>query len=706
MSEQNPYLQAFLGEAEDLIVQIEERCLVLQDDPSDLDTVNAVFRSVHTLKGSGAMFGLEDVAAFAHHVEALLDAMRNGIVIPDSKNIRLIFQSKDQIDLMLKNHRGASHTVHTEYLIEQLEELIPKKASVNQAIVATEQSEVALATTQKSLYKIRFIPEPEMFKSGTDPASILEELRDLGEIEISHIFKNGPLNSQAEAAFDFSTFDPESCYLGWELLLKTSSSQNDIQDVFIFVEHNSEIKIDEIPFGLDASEEPKIGEILVQEGLVSKDQLNDALDNRQKIGDYLTQKGIVKNQDVDAALGVQKAMKKLKDPAVLDETIKVSSLKLNQLINLVGELVIARAGLTDVALKINNAELTQKSEVIETLISDLREGMLNIRMVPIGTAFGRFKRLVSDLSHDLGKKINLELCGEETELDKTVVDKLAEPLVHMIRNSADHGLESEAERLANNKPAEGTIRLIAQHKGGTVDIHIEDDGRGLNKEAIVNRAIQKGLISEDHNLSDEDIYLLIFAAGFSTAEVVTSVSGRGVGMDVVKKEIEALKGKIRIHSTPGKGARFTLTLPLSMSIIDGLMVQVDSQRYVLPINTVQECEELYRLEYSENHGRKMLFHRNQMISFIRLKNLFSGQPNHSTDIQNAKEELVVLQTNQGVIGVVVDKVLGDHQTVVKSLGKFYESHHFVSGSTILGDGTVALILDPEGLYSEIQRGEA
>jgi two-component system chemotaxis sensor kinase CheA len=377
---------------------------------------------------------------------------------------------------------------------------------------------------------------------------------------------------------------------------------------------------------------------------------------------------------------------------VKEASIRVPSERLDQLVNLVGELVMNQSRLAQVAATANLPNLTGSVEDLERLVAELRDNVLGIRMMPIGATFNRFKRLVHDLSIELQKEIDLVTEGEETELDKTVLDQLGDPLVHLIRNSIGHGIEPPDARVAAGKSRRGTIRLSAAHTGSNVVITITDDGRGLDPEAIRAKAVEKGLIPAGAKISEAEMYELIFRPGFSTAKQLTSVSGRGVGMDVVKRQFDALHGQVVMSSTVGQGTRLTLTLPLTLAIIDGLLVEIGNEQFIVPMSVVTENVELLRAERSRHNRRNTVVVRGELIPYVRLRELFgdaSGEP----DI----EKIVIGRHENQHVGLVVDRVLGNHQTVIQSLGKFYRGIEFVSGATIMGDGRVALILDVAGL---------
>lgn len=734
MGEFDNYIETFRQEADELLADIEQCVLTLEENPDDMDTVNRLFRAMHTIKGSGSMFGFTDVASFTHHVETVLDKVRDGKVPVSKELIDLVLASRDQILSLLNAVDGGSGAdlAAGEQIVQGLNALIPgnqpatgagaseseptecnsdgeavmhicsllmrqlvcpayaeerARATEARKIEATrvKLSKDASTNSGVSTYRISFTPKPELFRCGTDPALLLEELHELGDCDI--IANTSKLPSLQD-------MNPEDCYLGWEVVLNTTQDKNAINDVFIFVEDIADISIEQISDSLSVELDgplPKLGEILVDRGLVDPDQLQAVLESKPRIGETLANSGLVSKEQVEAALMEQKALER-QQSAAKTETVRVPADKLDQLINLVGELVITQAQLAQVATSLESLELATPVEEIERLTADLRDVALNIRMMPIGTTFGRFKRLVRDMSVELGKEIELITEGAETELDKTVIDRLGDPLVHLIRNSIDHGIEQPDVRAENGKSSRGTIKLVAAHRGAHVVITIEDDGKGLDTEVIRRKGIDKGLISADADLTDQEIFGLIFEPGFSTAEKVTNVSGRGVGMDVVRREIDALRGSIQVRSNKGQGTVIDLSLPLTLAIIEGLLVEVGEEKFVIPLSLVEECLELTEDRYALSSDRHVIQVRGEAVPFVRLRESF--KISSSTP---SLEETVVVSANDNRLGLVVDRVIGHHQTVIKSLGSSYKNVEAISGATILGDGTVALILDIVGL---------
>jgi len=683
MSEFDSYVSTFRIEAEELLSEVEECVLIIEDNPNDMDTLNRLFRAMHTIKGSGSMFGFTAVASFTHHVETVLDKVRDGSIPVSRTLIDLILASRDQISRLMNSSEENSELDRQEcqQIIDGLRELLDTDCSDHQEIDSSPSERKNVVST----YRIRFAPSSDIFASGNDPALLLDEIRELGECEVVAQTDNIP---------SLNDLNPEECFISWEIVLTTEKDENAIKDVFIFVEDSCKIEIQKIGDRSSISAEstlPRIGEILVDRGDATQQDVVEALSLQPKVGQLLVDTGVVSHDKVTAALLEQKALER-QQVSAKNDTIRVPSDKLDKLVNLVGELVIVHAQLAQVASLTGAVELDTPVEEVGRLTADLRDIVLNIRMMPIGATFSRFRRLVRDMSMELGKQIDLVAEGAETEMDKTVIDRLGDPLVHIIRNCVDHGIELPDERVAAGKPRNGIIRLEATHTGASIVITIEDDGKGLDTDLIRRLAVEKGLIAEDAELSEQQVLYLIFVPGFSTAARVTNVSGRGVGMDVVKREIDALRGSVSVSSSRGKGTKIQLTLPLTLAIIEGLMVDVGAERYVVPLSEVEECLELTDDRYALSKGRNVIQVRGEPIPIVRLREVFGSQ----SEIPSL-EETVVVRTAEGRFGIVVDRVIGHHQTVIKSLVNTYKDVASISGATILGDGTVALILDTAGL---------
>ena len=693
----DPQANAFTEEAFELLTELESSLLELEKSPDDADLIARIFRAMHTIKGSGAMFGFDEVASFTHDIETVYDLLRNNKIVAGKDLIDLTLAACDQIRKMVEGREDIDRETVNE-MTAAFKEFLPSAEGAapgkSKEAPQTVEAEIKPEENRPMVYRITFSPNADIFLSGTKPSLLLQELRGLGPCTIvAHTDKIPQL----------SEMNPESCYTYWDIVLTTDRGINAIRDVFIFVEDESLLKIDVIDEGVEKepADYKKLGEILVEKGDADKAAVDHALENHKKIGELLVESGVVGPDKIQAALVEQQHIRETREKRQQAEaavTIRVPAQRLDVLVNLVGEMVTVQSRLSQMANQINDTDLLLVAEEVERLVTELRDNTMSIRMLPIGNTFSKFKRLVRDLSTELGKEINLITEGEETELDKTVIEKLNDPLVHLIRNSIDHGIEAPDIREQAGKPREGTVKLTAEHSGANVLIHIADDGAGIDPEAIRLKAIERGMITAEDNLNEKELFSLIFAPGFSMAKKVTNVSGRGVGMDVVKRGIDALNGTLDIRSKMGEGATITLKLPLTLAIIDGLLVRIADAFFVLPLAAIEECVELTRQDIRKMHGRHMTHIRGEVVPYISLREVFKI-PGELPAI----EQIIINRIGDDRIGLVVDQVIGEHQTVIKSMGKFYRHVREISGATILGDGTVALIVDISQLVSQVIR---
>ena len=653
----------FRQEAQELLEQLELTLLDLEHAPDNSDLIDSAFRALHTVKGSGAMFGFDAVAAFTHHVETAFDLVRKGKVAPSRELIAVALAAKDRMRLLIEQP-DTTDSEAGDAILRDLKAIVDGPS----AAVATEPT--------AATWRIRFRLGKDAMAMGSNPLLLLDELRTLGAATIV---------AQPGAVPPLEDLVPTECHLAWDVILTTDRPTSAIEDVFMFVIDDMELSIERIDTEKDTL---RIGEILVDRGDVDQDAVDRAVSSQAPLGALLVKSGDLSQDKLASALAEQKHVRTEARAAKSADSIRVPAERLDELMDRVGELVIAQSRLTQVAASSADPQVKAIAEEIERLAHELRDTTMGVRTVPIGSLFGRFRRLVHDLAHELGKQIELVTIGEETELDKTVIERLNDPLIHLIRNAIDHGLETPDGRKEAGKPEAGRITLSARHVGAQVLISITDDGRGLDRVRIQARAEEQGLIPAGAKLSDGDLFQLIFQPGFSTAKEVTSLSGRGVGMDVVKRTIDGLRGKIDIASTPGKGADLTLRLPLTLAIIDGLLVRVGKGRYVLPLSAVEECVELSAEEDARSHGRSFLNLRGDLVPFLRLRELFNASAP-----ADRYQKVVIVSSGDLRVGLVVDQVIGNHQTVIKSLSKLHSDVETFSGATILGDGTVALILD-------------
>ncbi len=663
--------EVFLEESRDMLQQMESCLQRLEADPANADALNALFRAAHTIKGSAGLFGHERVVSFTHVVESVLDAMRGGRLSFDAAASALLVECRDHIEGLLHENGGVS-TERESVLRARLEALLRGGTR------AGDEWHISLRFQRDAL------------RNGFEPASVIGYLETLGEVRHLVVL--------TDAMPGFAEMDPEACYLGFELRLKSPAERGQIESAFKFVRDDCSVRIlppdsrtaDYIALIEQLPEErTRLGEILVACGALTKGELEAALatQGRALLGEALVGEGLVKAPVVDAALDKQtRARERRSDDG---RFIRVAADRLDRLIDLVGELVIAGAGVNALARE-GRGELQEAAAGVSALVEEIRNGALQLRMVQIGETFARFRRVARELGRELGKEIDLVIEGGETELDKSVVERIADPLMHLVRNAVDHGIESPGARRAAGKPARGTLRLAARHDSGAIVIEVSDDGRGIDPERILAKAHAAGLVAAGATLTEAEILDLIFAPGFSTAETVTNVSGRGVGMDAVRKSIEALRGSVAVASRRGAGATMSIRLPLTLAIIDGFMVAVGGATFVVPLDQMIECVELPPAARGGAHRHFDL--RGEVLPYIRLRELF--------EIEGAppkRESVVVVRCGARKAGLVVDSLVGEQQTVIKPLCSLFRQLRGIAGSTVLGTGEVALILDVAAL---------
>jgi two-component system chemotaxis sensor kinase CheA len=687
--------QTFIIECHELLAAMEEALLSVEGDGDNTEAVGAIFRAVHTIKGSAGLFGLDDIVRFAHTVESVMDRVRGGKLPLGGELVSLFLECHDHLLRMvaciLENAAGAGDLEAESARL--LAALVPFLESAPVATLAQEvRPELAVKESGGLDFwhiSVRF--SPQVLQNGMDPLSFVRYLRTLGRmVHLTSLLERLPAGSE---------FDPELCYLGLEMDLDTQADRRTLEGVFEFIQDDSRIRLIPPHAAVEAyleliqglpEEERFLGEILVAGGCITPRDLEQALrtqegeeDNR-KIGTILVQDQAVPPPVVAAALEKQKKFQERQAGEM--KVVKVAADKLDKLVNLVGELVIAGASAQAMAAHAKDSRLLEATATFNKLVEEIRDNALSLRMVQIGETFNRFRRIVRDVSRELGKEIELEVQGGETELDKSIVEKIGDPLMHIVRNSIDHGIESQDVRRARGKPDIGSLSLNAYHESGSIVIEVADDGGGLNRQKILAKAVERGLVPAGASLSDSEITNLIFEPGFSTAAAVSNLSGRGVGMDVVRRNIDELRGTVDVDSEEGFGTTLRIRLPLTLAIIDGFRVQVDATCYVLPLDTVIECLDLGPfLESEENHLVNL---RGEVLPFLRLREIF-----HLPGERPAKERVVVVQYGETRAGIVVDRLLGEFQTVIKPLGELFRNLKGVGGSTILGSGEVALILD-------------
>ncbi|MDD2743977.1 MAG: chemotaxis protein CheA [Rhodocyclaceae bacterium] len=710
----------FIQEGREQLQAMEDGLLELEQNPDNHDNINTIFRAAHTVKGASGVIECHFIENFMHKVENVLDRLRNNEIKVSSDLTGLLLRCCDQLSRLMDVLQAAQPEPDADtkaagdaLLVELTGYMAPSAAPGGKLV----ESEVEVHTSGGGVMitdawhiSVRF--GPNVLRGGMDPLSFIRYLATLGEIL--------GLETIPDAMPPAADMDPESCYLGFEIRLQTRSSKADIERVFNFCADDCELRIlppdsklaeylkliKELP-----EDDMRLGEMLVRCGALTQAELDEGLVSQQaapaveaeegqdappppQIGEILIDNKVVHKAVVDAAVNKQTQVSEKK--AVEARLIRVQADKLDQLIDLVGELVIAGASANLLATRSGQGELIEATSVLTRLVENIRDSALQLRMVQIGETFNRFNRVVRDVSKEIGKEIDLVITGAETELDKTVVEKIGDPLMHLVRNCMDHGIEPGAVREAKGKDRRGRVELNAYHDSGSIVIEVCDDGGGLPRDKIYNKAVDKGLIQPGQTLSDQEIINLIWEPGFSTADQITNLSGRGVGMDVVRRNIQSLRGNCDVSSIEGEGTTFTIRLPLTLAIIDGFLVGVGKASYVIPLDMVIECIE----QRSEAAERDFLNLRGEVLPFVRLREMFEIEGELPE-----RENIVVVQYAGQKAGIVVDQLMGEFQTVIKPLSSIFRHLRGIGGSTILGTGEVALILDVQALVQRNARSE-
>jgi two-component system chemotaxis sensor kinase CheA len=642
------FRDTFFQESAEHLAEMENGLLRLEREPGDAELLNAIFRAAHSIKGASGTFGFEDVAHFTHGLESLLDRLRGGEIQVTHGLVDLLLRSEDMLRDLLT--RAAAGTAAPEEMAALVTELHQASGTAGKSVpVPAANHPAEPAESKGTAYRVSFRPSTDLFQQGMDPLLILRDVAALGEsVTTIDVGQLPPL----------SGLDPEQCYLAWTIRLVTSKTVEEIRDVFAFVEDNAEIRIEpEVPDSRPAAV------------------------------------AVTETKAAAAPAGTA--------------SLRVSTSKVDKLIDLVGELVIAQSMAKAIVEGFTPSRLNQLREAMaetERYTRELQERVMSVRMLPISQVFSRFPRLVRDVAAQLGKQVRIEMAGEETELDKGVVERMSDPLTHLVRNAIDHGIESPEERRRLGKPEEGLLRLEAYHQGGNVVVSVSDDGRGLDAERIRHKAVERGLIAESAVLTAEQAHNLIFEPGFSTAETVSDVSGRGVGMDVVKRSVQALNGSVAVRTQASGGTAVTIRLPLTLAILDGLLLKVGAETYVLPLVSIVESIRPLPEHVRGVAGRgEVVAVRGEALPLMRLHRLFAIP----TEITDPCRGLTVIMESGGQrAALLVDELLGQQQVVVKSLEAHYRKVQGVLGATILGDGRPALILDAAGLAQAAHNEEA
>ena len=703
----NEMLPAFIDEAQAQSDSLEQLLLQLEAAPDDRELLDALFRCAHTIKGSAGVFGLERVVSFTHHVETLLQRVREGHVALTPALSTLLLQSNDVIRELV--HRARDVQDEAPDVLQQREQLVLrlKQATAGGAEGLLEAASAEAASEVDAglrRWQVAVHFGLDTFRHGIDPFTLLNYVRGLGSMP--------SVRCETQAVPLLEAFDPESCYLAFEFSLDTAATRDEIEQAFKFAREDCDLRITEPGVSQQAliarieamPDNQRLGDILVSAGAISRAQLKQGLHNQHQaaaagdtplLGEMLQSTAAVSPTVVAAALQKQQRQRTGAASGAGDDSgfIRVHADRLDEVINLLGELVIAGAGASMLARQTRQRSLVEANQQVTRLVEGIRNSTLKLRMVPIGETFARFRRVVRDTAAELGKEVVLEIVGGETELDKAMVDRIADPLMHLVRNALDHGLETAEQRRAAGKPDQGTLTLHASHDAGSIVIRILDDGRGIQRDKVLQRAWERGLLEPGVVPADEAILDLIFAPGFSTAEQVTNLSGRGVGMDVVRSNVQAMRGSVTLHSEPGQGACIEIRLPLTLAIIDGFLVGVGSSKFIFPLDAVVEViANRATVTTVDARGRCCVELRGQVLPVVNLRTLYALD-----SLQPERSSVVVVRSGTRRYGVLVDALLGQHQTVIKPLGLMLRSLRGVSGSSILGTGEVALIFDVDGL---------
>lgn len=660
----------FVEESLDNINDLEEALFLLEKDMTNSEIIERIFRAMHSLKGGGAMFGFNHLSEFTHHLETVFDLVRNDKLKIDHDIISLTFEAIDQIKHLLQigDLSDESDIAHQNAFIKRIEAVSKSGGTDSGQGEGSTESVQEEADDGSKTFLISIKPNSDILRNGTNPFYLLDDLHAMGTARVLAFKDEVP---------DLDQFQPVSNYCKWQVILNTSESVNEIKDVFIFVEDECEIDIQQLNVG----------------NISGSDTLEKAIS--QALND---QKPLTKAQIesvVDGSLPEDKEKKETKRKVQLKEhkisSIRVNSTKIDELVNLVSELVTIQAQLNLYAEKDGRNDIVALAENIQKLSRQLRDNAFEISLIPLQSELMRFQRLVRDLSKELNKEIDFVIEGGDIELDKNIIEHLTDPLLHIIRNSVDHGIEMPEERIKNGKSPKGTIIFKAFYSGASVIVQVIDDGKGIDPEFIRSKAIAKGLIADNVELSRKEIFDLVFLSGFSTKDVVSDVSGRGVGMDVVKKKIGEIRGEVSLDSEVGKGTTLTLELPLTLSIIDGLLVNVTNNQYVIPIANIEKIHAVENVNFGTSFNHVVTIEDDQ-YPYIDLRETFGAEAVHK-----GSEQLILVKFESRKVGLLVDQVIGEYQTVVKPLGRFLKKQENISGASIMGDGTISLVIDTNRL---------
>jgi two-component system chemotaxis sensor kinase CheA len=681
------FTQKFIEEALDFVSQIETAILTLETDPNNAALIDEIFRHMHSLKGSGGMFGFDNISAFTHDMESLFDAVRKRKISLNDDIIDLTYQSIDVLKQMLHDNNSEDLLTHSQNIQHNIHNIL---SNINEESEVVEKIENHIAintsttpsSSNRKTFHIFFQPNKNIFDIGSNPLYLLDELHQLGNVKVI---------AHYDAIPPTEIIDTSKCYIYWDIFLSTEEDNDVIKDVFLFVEDDSTLNIE----------------------LISPNNLLDSNSFHQLLDKNIFKEGAIDNKLLmelyssdEPEPTITEEISELEDKKPLEEvakaestkeryvsSIRVDSTKIDKLLNLVSELITTQSRLQLHASLSKDSDLVAISEDVEKISRQLRENAFDMSLIPIHNLATRFKRMVRDLSKDLGKEVKFDLEGTDTELDKSIIEQLADPIMHLLRNAIDHGIETPKQRIDKGKDSVGTISLKAFYSGTFVHICIQDDGKGLDPDKIKAKAHEKGLLKDNKVNTNQDIFDLIFLPGFSTTQIVSGVSGRGVGMDVVKQKIEELRGEVNIESELGKGTNITLKIPLTLSIIDGLLVQVGSTQYIIPLSSIHKISKVSAENINQAYNNVVVSDGIQ-IPFIDLGKEFNDCNENRTLLY-----LIEVAFENKMVGLTIDKIIGEYQTVLKPLGRYMRQFDVFSGASVLGDGKVALVLDTNKLVN-------
>ena len=686
-------IETFIEEGEEHLQTLEEGLLELEKNPNDKALIDNLFRAMHSIKGGAGLVGLSKVNDISHQLENLLEEVRQGALSPNEEIISILLAGTDLLRQMILE--GNFEAKGLEDKMQNLSEKVMyfnQKISNGEQNSATETEQTNESNDEKKYFKINLKFREDIFETGTDPLMLLFELSESTNILESYI--------NISKLDDLYQLDPYELKIFWTIFIETELAKKEIEEIFIFVMDDNQIEIDEITDELDKwfNDSKKTGELLLDRGLISKEDIDEALANQKRIGDILAESGKITKGQVEKVVSKQKEFRKKEQKS---NTVRVESDRLENILNDIAELLIAQSRVKEMTStskldRSMQAEIENSFEEVDKIIRRVQEQVMSASMIPISGTFTRMQRMVRDLSREKGKDIELEIEGKDTELDRKIIEQLADPLKHLVRNAIDHGIETPEEREKAGKDPTGTIELNAYHQEGNIIIEIADDGSGIDKEAVLNKAIDKGIISSERDLDDSEIYNLLFKPGFSTAKEVTDISGRGVGLDVVMSNIKDIRGDIQIFSQEGEGTKFVIKLPLTLAIIDGMIIQLGEERLVVPLNSILEFVDARKQSIKQVEGKGIIVNlRDEYIPLVKLEDI--------VDVKAASSELnqgilIIVKDGQKKLALQVDNIIGQEQVVIKNVKRNMGQAEGVAGATILGDGNVSLIVDVPSMF--------